>query len=98
MFSRLLFSLSVTFFLFLLLQCFNHAVDGRITVILTHLGQRLQRVLQMDGLGMWYQFIEDLRTIGQLLIVVAILIKQTDSLAIATTCITKVLTCPVKVA
>ena len=98
MFSRLLFSLSVTFFLFLFLQCFNHAVDGRITVIFTHLGQCLQRVLQMDSLGMWYQFVENLRTIGQLLIVITILIEQTNSLAIATTSITKVLTRPVEVA
>ena len=46
--------------LFLLLQGFDNAVDGCITVLLVHLRQLLQRVLQMDGVGIGHEFVEHL--------------------------------------
>ena len=48
------------FFLFLFLQGLNDTVDGSIAVFLTHLGQCLQRVLQMHGIGIRHQFIKHL--------------------------------------
>ena len=48
--------------LLFLLQLLDHTVDGSIAVFFTHLGQCLQGVLQMDGLGVGNEFVEYLRT------------------------------------
>ena len=55
--------LCVTFSFLLLFQCLNHAVDGSIALGLGHLGQCLQRVLQVYGFGVRHQFVEHLGTL-----------------------------------
>ena len=70
----LLFRLFVFLFLFLLLQCGNHTVDGSVAVFLAHACQLLQRVLQGYGIGVRHQFVEYLRTVGQLLVVFALFV------------------------
>ena len=88
----------VTFLLFFLLQCFNDAVDSCQTVFLGHVGQLLQGVLQMNGIRIRYQFVKNLGAFGQHLVVVTLLVEQSDSLAIAALRIIVFLELPVKVA
>ena len=90
----LLFALLLLFFL----QRLNHAVDGSVAVFLAHLRQRLQRVLQVNRLGMWRQLVQNLRAFRQLLIVVAVLVQQTDGLTVASSCVAELLLLPVQVA
>ena len=73
----------VALLLFFLLQFFYDAVDGGQAVFLRHVGQFLQGVLQMDGIGIWHQFVEHLRTDRQFLVVGALSVQQTDGFAIA---------------
>ena len=84
--------------LFLLLQRLNNAVDGGIAVFLAHLGERLQRVLQIDGIGIRHQFIEHLRSLRQFLVVLAFLVEQSDGLSIAALGVVELLLLPVDVA
>ena len=70
----LLFRLFVFLFLFFLLQGGNHTVDGSVAVFLAHACQLLQRVLQGYGIGVRHQFVEYLRTVGQLLVVFALFV------------------------
>ena len=86
-------------FLFLLLfQSLDNAVDGFVALLGWHLGQLLQGVLQMYGFGEGHQLIEHLRTVRQLLIVVALLVEQSNGLAIASLGIAKFLLCPIQIA
>ena len=64
----------VALLLFLFLQGINHAVDGLQTLLLRHLCQFLQRVLQVDGFGKGHQLVEHLRAVRQLLVVGAVLV------------------------
>ena len=93
--SHILLSLSVAFLLLFLLQGGYHAVDSRVTVFLTHLGKKLERVLKFYGIGIWCEFVENLTALRKLLVVVAVLVEESDSLAIATTGITVFLLSPV---
>ena len=86
------------FLLFLLLQGFDDTVDGGIAVLLAHLCQCLQRVLQMHGIGVRHQFVEHLRAARELFVVVALLVEQADGLAIAALGIVELLLLPVEVA
>ena len=86
------------FLFFLLFQGFNHAVDGGISVFLAHFRQRLQRVLQMDGIGVGTEFVKHLRAIRQLLVVLALLVEQSDGLAVASLCVAELLLQPIKIA
>ena len=56
---RVEFGLLLLLFFFLLFQCFYHTVDGGITVLFIHFGKCLQRVLQVYGIGVRHQFVED---------------------------------------
>ena len=73
----------VGLFLLFLLQGVDNAVDSRQTVFLRHLCQLLQRVLQVDGLGVWHQLVEHLRATCQFLVVGTVLVEQSDGLAVA---------------
>ena len=84
-------------FLFLL-QGRYHAVYGSIALGLAHAGQGLQRVLQGHGLGMGHQFVQHLRPLRQLPVVGAVLVQQSDGLAIAAARIRELLALPVQVA
>ena len=59
---QLLFGLGfllLAFLLFLLLdECLDDAVDGFVARCLVHLGQQLERVLQLDGIGVGHQLVE----------------------------------------
>ena len=96
--SYILLRLFVALLLLFLLQGIDDAVDSRVTVFLTHLGKELERVLKFHGIGIWYEFVENLTAFRELLIVVAVLVKESDSLAIAASGITVFLFCPVQVA
>ena len=73
-----LFSLGLLLLALLLLlfldEFLDDAVDSGIAVLLVHLRQFLQRVLQMDGIGVRHQVVEHLRAIRQLFVVVALLV------------------------
>ena len=96
--SHLLLCLLVALFLLLLLEGGDNAVDSSVTVFLTHLGKELERVLKFYGIGKWRELIKNLTALRKLLIVVAVLVEESDSLAIATSGITVFLLCPIKVA
>ena len=83
----ILFGLLVAFFFFLLLQKGYHSVDGGIAVGLTHGGKLLERILQVDSLGIGYEFVEYFGTLGQLGIVLAVFVQQADGLTITAACI-----------
>ena len=92
------FSLPVAFLLFFFLQGLNHAVDGLVAFLFGKFGQHLQRVLQMDGLGEGHQFVEHLRAFVELLVVLAVLVKEPDGLAVAALGIAELLLVPIEVA
>ena len=74
LFCQFLVGKSSLFFLFLLFQGFYHLVNGDIPFCFAHAGKRLQGVLQMDGVSIRHQFIEYLRTVGELFVVFAVLV------------------------
>ena len=74
LFSQFLVGKSSLFFLFLLFQGIYHLVNGDIPFCFAHAGKRLQGVLQMDGVGIRHQFIENLRTVGELFVVFTVLV------------------------
>ena len=92
------FCLFVLLFLFLLFQSSNHTVDGCVAVFLVHLCQCLQRILQGDGIGVRHQFIEHLRTVGELFVVITLLVEQSDGFAVTALGIGEFLSNPVDVA
>ena len=95
---RISLSLAVAFFLFFLLECRYYSVNSLITLLLVHFCKSLQGVLQIDGVSERHQLVENLRASGQLLIVVTFLVKQSDSLAIASACICEFFLLPIDVA
>ena len=84
--------------LFLLLQGFDDAVDGCVTVLLVHLRQLLQRVLQMDGVGIGHELVEHLRALRQLLVVGTVLVQHAYGSTIAALGVVVFLERPVEVA
>ena len=92
------FGLAFALFFLFLLQGFDDTVDGLVALFFGELGQHLQRVLQIDGLGVRHQFVEHLRAVGELLVVVAVFVEQSDGFAVATLGIAEFLLYPVKVA
>ena len=50
-------------FLFLFLEVFYDLVDNLVALLLRHLGQPLQGVLQLDAAGVGHQFVEHLRAV-----------------------------------
>ena len=72
----------VAFFLLLLFQGVDHAVDGLQAVGLRHHRQQQQRVLQMDGVRIGHELVEHLRAQGQRLVVGPFLIQESDGLAV----------------
>ena len=54
--------------------------------------------MQLHGIGVRHQFIEHLAAVGELLIVLALLVEQSDGLAIAAAGIGEFLLSPVQVA
>ena len=74
MFCQFLVGKSSLFFLFLLFQGIYHLVNGDIPFCFAHAGERLQGVLQMNGVSKRHQFIENLRAVGELFVVFAVLV------------------------
>ena len=95
---RILLCESVTLLLLLALQFGDGSVDGSVAVLLVHLGKRLQRVLQVYGVGIWHQLVEHLRAMRQFLVVLTFLVQQSDGLAIASLCVVIALHLPIDVA
>ena len=79
---QLLFHLSLLcllpLFLLFLFQGFNHAVDSLQTLFFRHLGQFLQRVLQMDGLRERHQLVKHFRAVREFFVVGTLLVQHTD--------------------
>ena len=90
-------SFFVSFFFFLLFQRIDYTVDGSIAVFPVHLGELLQRILQLYGIGIRYQFIKYLGAVGEELIILSFLIEQSNGFSIASSCIGKFFHCPVQV-
>ena len=90
--------LPALFFLLLLLQRFDDTVNGGIAVFFAHLRQSLQGVLQVDGIGMWHKFVENLRATRQLFVVLSFLVEQADGFAVAALGIVELLLLPIQVA
>ena len=93
-----LLSLQSALLLLLLLQRLDGAVDGCVAFALAHLGERLQRVLQVYGVGVWYEVVQNLRALRKLLVVLALLVEHTDSLTVAALRVGVALLVPVDVA
>ena len=93
-----LLSLQSAFLLLLLLQCLDGAVDGCVAFALAHLGERLQRVLQVYGVGVRHEVVQNLRAVRQLFVVLALLVEHTDSLTVAALRVVVALLVPVYVA
>ena len=90
--------LGLAFLFFFLFQGFYDTVDGCQPVSLRHHRQLQQGVLQMDGLRKRHQFVEHLRSVRQLFIIVSLLVEQSYGLTIATMGIAEALHFPVQVA
>ena len=88
----------VALLLLLLLEGFDDAVDGGVAFFLVHLRQQLQRVLQVDGVGVGHQLVEHLRALRQFLVVGAVLVQQADGFAVAALGVVVFLAFPVDVA
>ena len=58
----------------------------------------MQGVLQMDGVGIRHQFIENLRTVGELFVVFAVLVQESDGSIIASLGIAITVALPVYIA
>ena len=95
---RLLFELRQFFLFLFFLQRLYYAVNGRIAVGFAHERQLLQRVLQMYVVCMRSEFVEHLRALRQLFVVIAVFIEQTYRLAITASCVAEFLQLPVEVA
>ena len=95
---RVLLCLQSAFLLLLLLQCLDGAVDGSVAVALAHLGERLQRVLQVYGIGVRHEVVQNLRAVRQLLVVLALFVEHTYSLTVAALRVVVALLVPVDVA
>ena len=95
---RVLLRLQSALLLLLLLQSLDSAVDGSVAVALAHLGERLQRVLQVYGVGVRHEVVQNLRAVRQLLVVLALLVEHTDGLTIAALRVVVALLVPVDVA
>ena len=91
------FLLPAQFLLLFLFQFIDDAVDYLQLFFLRHHREFQQRVLQMDGIGVRHQFVEHLRAVRQFLVVVAILVQQSDGLAVAALGIVVFLHLPVQV-
>ena len=87
---------TVALLFLLLLQRLDDAVDGCVTVLLTHLGQCLQGILQMDGLCIRCKFVEHLRALCQLGIVLTLLIEQSEGIGITPASIAPLMTFPIE--
>ena len=83
--------------LLLALQFFDHTVDCLQTFFLGQIGEYQQRVLQIDGVGMWHEFVEYFRAIGQFFVVFTILVQKSDGLAIAALGIVIFLQLPIEI-
>ena len=92
------FLLGAPLFAFLLLECVDDAVYGGVAVFLAHAGERLERVLQLHGVGVGHQLVEYLGAVGELAVVGAVLVQQAYRLAIAAAGVAKLLLLPVEVA
>ena len=90
--------LFVALLLLFFLQGLYHAVDGGIAALLVHLGECLQGVLQVYGVGERHQLVEHLGAFGQLLVVGTLLVEQSDGLAVATLGVIVFLKIPIQVA
>ena len=66
-------------FLFLLLQGFNHTVNGRIASLFIHLCQCLQAVLQMNGRQMRSQLLQHIAAVLHFFIEVMFLVQHTHA-------------------
>ena len=82
----------------LLLQGIYHAVDGFVALLLGHVGQLQERVLQVDGLGVGGQLVENLGAVGKFLIVLALLVEHADGCSVATLGVAEFLLLPIEVA
>ena len=58
----------------------------------------MQGVLQMDGVGIRHQFVEYLRTVGELFVVFAVLVQESDGSIIASFGIAITVALPVYIA
>ena len=86
------------FLLLLLLQRLDGAVDGCVALALAHLGERLQRVLQVYGVGVRHEVVQNLRACCKLLVVLTLLVEHTDSLTVAALRVVVALLVPIDVA
>ena len=86
------------FLTFFRLQSLDDAVDGLIALFLGQTGQHLQRVLQMDGVGVGHEFVEHFRPLRQFLIIAALLVQQSDSLAVTPLRVVVTLLSPIEIA
>ena len=84
--------------LFFFLQVVDDAVDGFQAVGLVHHREFQQRVLQMDGICVGYQFVEYLGAFRELFVVGTFLVEQSYCLAVAALGIAIFLLLPVQVA
>ena len=83
---------------FLAFELRDDAVDGSITRRFVHTGELLQRVLQMNGLGEWHQFVEHLGALVELSIVGSVVVEQSYCLTIRALCVGIAFALPVDVA
>ena len=83
---------------FLAFELRDNAVDGCIARRFVHTGELLQRVLQMNGLGEWHQFVEHLGALVELSIVGSVVVEQSYCLAIRALCVGIAFALPVDVA
>ena len=78
----LLFGL-LLFLLLFLLYLFDNLVNDGVNLLLGQRGKVLQAVLEFNRLGMLHQLVEDGRAFVELRIVLAVLVDEADSLAVA---------------
>ena len=91
------FRLSVALLLLLFLQLGYNPVYRLIAVFFAHLCKSLERILQVDSFRVRHQFIKHLGAFGQLLVVFAVLVQQSDGLAVTTACIAEKFFLPIQV-
>ena len=93
---RVLLRQPVLLLLLLFLQFLYHTVNRLIALFLAHLCQCLKRVLQVYGVCVRHELVEDLRPPRQFLIVLALLVEQTYRLAVAPLRVAVAFALPVK--
>ena len=96
--GRILFGLQPALLTLLLFERLDDTVDGGVAVFLAHGGQRLEGVLQVYGLGEGHQFVEHLRPVGELLVVLAVFVEHADGRPVAPLGIGVLLAVPVEIA